>query len=161
MPYQVNRTTDVVTGETVETVIPWTVETLIAAIAEKRWEKEVAGFMLDATLITTQRHEAAHWKDRVEHAKRVLENDPEALEEFIAMGGAYPYKPDGNLFGMTLSPHQVIRAYRCMRWYVNTCFGTEIYLQSLIAQGVPLENVAAAALSNDTWPTRQMLWNPE
>jgi len=55
MPAAINETTNAVTGETTQVVIPWTAETAKERLKELRYIRETAGVIVDGVPISTER----------------------------------------------------------------------------------------------------------
>lgn len=130
-----------------------TVDGVRAFVSDQRFTVETSGITIGVQVVSTQRDEIGHWVARFDNAMKWLQGDV-----YIRKGnpaGVYPYKPK-NGKPTILSAAQVVRAYECMAWYINTCFGTEEHFSRLIDQGTPLPQILAALPGS--WPQRQFQW---
>ncbi len=131
-------------------------EGLKAYLAQKRYEKEIAGFTVGGQLISTNRDELAHWFARFFDAFNHLNGVPSAS------GGVYPYKPRGGTTVVNLTAAQAVRAYQCLAWYVNACIATEGQLIAMVddAPLSQLVDIKEVIDTESTWPQRTFDWVP-
>jgi hypothetical protein len=130
-------------------------ETAKQTISNRRYEVEVSGISIEGQSISSERDEIGHWYPRFANAYGYINNDPFALAANPT--GEYPYKPK-NGAPVIFNASQVIRAYQCLSWYINTCFGVEKYLFDLLDADTPVANVLAAM--DSAWPQREFTWTP-
>lgn len=125
-------------------------------LAQKRYEKEIAGFTVGGQLISTNRDELAHWFARFFDAFNHLNGVPSTS------GGVYPYKPRGGTTVVNLTAAQAVRAYQCLAWYVNACIATEGEIIPMIenAQLSQLIDIKETIDNVATWPQRTFEWVP-
>ncbi|MFN7318753.1 MAG: hypothetical protein ACK5S6_04495, partial [bacterium] len=125
-------------------------------LAQKRYEKEIAGFTVGGQLISTNRDELAHWFARFFDAFNHLQGSTSAS------GGVYPYKPRGGTTVVNLTAAQAVRAYQCLAWYIKACIATEGELISIIdaAQLSQLVDIKETIDTAATWPQRSFEWEP-
>ena len=124
-------------------------------ITARRYQVEVAGISIEGQQISSERDEIGHWYPRFANAYGYINNDPFALAANPT--GEYPYKPKSGA-PVIFTATQVIRAYQCLSWYINTCFGVEKYLFDLLDADTPVANVLAAM--DAAWPQREFTWVP-
>lgn len=131
-------------------------EGLKAYLAQRRYEKEIAGFTVGGQLISTNRDELAHWFARFFDAFNHLQGNASAS------GGVYPYKPRGGTSVINLTAAQAVRAYQCLAWYVNACIATEGQLIATIDAATlsQLVDIKEAIDAEATWPQRTFEWVP-
>ncbi len=126
-------------------------------ITATRYEKEIAGISIEGQAISSERDEIGHWYPRFANAYGWLNADPFSLAANPT--GEYPYKPkQGNptVFNAT----QVVRAYQCLSWYVNTCFATEATLFGMLGTGTTVAEMNAILDADAVWPQREFTWIP-
>ena len=125
-------------------------------LAQKRYEKEIAGFTVGGQLISTNRDELAHWFARFFDAFNYLQGN------LSASGGVYPYKPRGGNEVVNLTAAQAVRAYQCLAWYVNACIATEGQLIATIDAATlsQLVDIKEVIDTEATWPQRSFQWVP-
>jgi len=125
-------------------------------LAQKRYEKEIAGFNVGSQLISTNRDELAHWFARFFDAFNHLQGNASAS------GGVYPYKPRGGTTVVNLTAEQAVRAYQCLAWYVNACIATEGELIAMVesSQLSALADVKEVIDNAATWPQQAFEWVP-
>ncbi len=122
-------------------------------ISAARYAQEIAGISIEGQPISSERDEIGHWYPRFANAYGILNNDPFALASNPTK--EFPYKPK-NGRPTILTAQQVVRAYQCLSWYVNTCFGIEKALFDMLDAGTPIEAVLDAMPSQ--WPQREFTW---
>jgi len=128
-----------------------TVEGAKQWLANERYTMETGGIIVGGQSFTTQRDEMDHWFPRFFNAFMWLANDPSALADNPT--GQYPYKPK-NGDSVVLNAVQVVRAYKCISWYVNQCFAREAELSAMLNAGVPIQDV----IGSISWPQTEFDW---
>lgn len=122
-----------------EVVIPWTAETLAAAIAEHRYNQEVAGITVGGVPMSTERGDHR----TVMHTIRT---EARANAEFVA-----PLKTAAGFVPMDAST--IMAVTDAMLWYINACFVRESALRTAMESTDDLDSIAADMLTG--WPTRE------
>ena len=128
-----------------------TVEGAKQWLANERYTKETGGITVGGQSFTTQRDEMGHWFPRFFNAFMWLANDPTTLADNPT--GQYPYKPK-NGDSVVLTAFQVVRAYKCISWYVNQCFAKEAELSAMLNAGAPIQDV----IGSISWPQTEFDW---
>lgn len=135
MPQYVNEFTDTRTGVVTRDVVPWTVDTLKAHIADLRWQHETRGIMVGDWFVATERSE----RGTLIGMQLNVTINPQLVINYKPRGGSSTY---------LLNAGQVIRICQCAAWYIEACFATEKALCDAIDAGADLEAIAAFS----DWP---------
>jgi hypothetical protein len=120
-------------------------------LSKLRYEKEVSGFTIGTQFISSHRDEIGHWYPRFASAFGFISNDAAAIAANPT--GQYPYKPRGGE-PVVLTASQVVRAYECLAWYINSCFAVEVQAVAMLTAGMTIEQVLAAI----QWPQTTFTW---
>jgi hypothetical protein len=118
---------------------PWTRETLAAALAEYRYEKEIAGITCGGIPISTERGD----QRTVMHTIRT---EARSNPEFVA-----PLKAAAGF--VSLNAAAIMNVTDAMLWYINACFVRESQLLTAMAATDDLDAIAADMETG--WPTRE------
>lgn len=132
-------------------------ESVKARITSIRYEKEIAGISIEGQSISSDRDEIGHWYPRFANAYGILTSDPFALAANPT--GEFPYKPKRGT-GAIFNAAQMVRAYQCLSWYINTCFATEIQLHAMLGTGTTVAEMNAILDAGAVWPQREFTWIP-
>jgi hypothetical protein len=126
-------------GTVINVPQPWTRETLAAALAEYRYEKEIAGITCGGIPISTERgdHRTVMHTIRTE-----ARSDP----GFVA-----PLKTAAGF--VSLNAEAIMNVTDAMLWYINACFVRESELLTAMATTDDLDSIAAEMVNG--WPTRE------
>lgn len=117
----------------------WTQETLSAAIAAMRYEREVSGITVSGIPISTERGD-----HRIVMAQ---------LRAEARANAEYTVSLKTSTGFITLDSETILAVTGAMLSYINACFVREAVLLSQIASGVALDTVAAAAGTG--WPSQE------
>lgn len=118
---------------------PWTRETLAAALAEYRYQKEIAGITVGGIPISTERGDHR----TVMHTIRT--------EARANAGFVTPLKTAAGF--VSLDANAILSVTNAMLWYINACFVRESQLLTAMAATEDLESIAAQMETG--WPTQE------
>lgn len=118
---------------------PWTRDTLAAALAEYRYQKEIAGIIVSGIPISTERGDHR----TVMHTIRT---EARANAAFVA-----PLKTSAGF--VSLDAQVILSVTDAMLWYINACFVRESQLLTAMAATEDLDAIAAQMETG--WPTQE------
>lgn len=122
-----------------------------AYVSQVRYQKETQGILIEGQLISSDRDEIGHWYPRFASAYAYLQGDTTSNPT-----GLYPYKPRGGE-PVVLTALQAVRAYMCLSWYVNACFGVEKVAFDTIDHLTDKQQIKAI-IDAIEWPQREFMW---
>lgn len=126
-------------GTVTNVAAAWTQETLTAAIAAMRYEREISGITVSGIPISTERGD-----HRIVMAQ---------LRAEARANAGYSVNLKTATGFVTLDASTILTVTGAMLSYINACFVREAVLLSQIASGVDLDTVAAAAETG--WPSQE------
>ena len=140
MPAAINETTDAITGETVQVVIPWTVNDAKQRVKELRLDAETAGVIVDGVPISTERGD--HRNTMLSLALTGSQN-PTMQVPFKLADGSFT----------VMSGAFASAAWAFGQSYVAQCFGIEAQASAAI-ESAESDAEIDAILDGLQWPNR-------
>lgn len=147
MPAAINETTDAITGETVQVVIPWTVEAAKQRLKELRLEVETAGVIVDGIPVSTERGD--HRNTMLSLALAGTQN-PSLQVPFKLADGSFTI----------MSGAFASAAWAFGQSYVAQCFGIEAQASAAI-ESAESDAEIDAIFDGLQWPSRTHSTEPQ